>query len=211
MNKIKETGRSMIEMISVLAVIGVLSAGGLKGYTKAMHKYRVHKSITYVTDAIVEYQSFLKRPIGNYPSESATMAENAQKYELLSTCKIGTSEIAGASYQVCRFALGEVYPRFFMTTKEDGVYYTYMLYATFTKDRENACVDFLNYRWDQVVPQKFWRRGKLWLTSNHGDRVMYSAKINKLNLTDIQQACSTYCEPQAAYCSVVFDLTTLGY
>ena len=44
--KIKnQNGRSMIEMLGVLAIIGVLSVGGIAGYSKAMMKYRVNKTI----------------------------------------------------------------------------------------------------------------------------------------------------------------------
>ena len=37
-----ETGRSMTEMLGVLAVIGVLSIGGIQGYTYATNKYRAN-------------------------------------------------------------------------------------------------------------------------------------------------------------------------
>ena len=37
-----ETGRSMVEMLGVLAIIGVLSIGGIQGYTYAMNKYRAN-------------------------------------------------------------------------------------------------------------------------------------------------------------------------
>ncbi len=38
--KCNETGRSMIEMLGVLAIVGILSAGGIAGYGKAMYNYR---------------------------------------------------------------------------------------------------------------------------------------------------------------------------
>ncbi len=44
-----ETGRSMIEMLGVLAIIGVLSVGGIAGYSKAMMKYRINKTIEQIT------------------------------------------------------------------------------------------------------------------------------------------------------------------
>jgi len=44
-----ESGRSMIEMLGVLAIIGVLSVGGIAGYSKAMQKYRINKSIEQIT------------------------------------------------------------------------------------------------------------------------------------------------------------------
>lgn len=39
-SKINEFGRSMIEMLGVLAIIGVLSVGAIAGYQKAMMKYK---------------------------------------------------------------------------------------------------------------------------------------------------------------------------
>ena len=38
-------GRSMIEMLGVLAIIGVLSVGGIAGYSKAMEKFKLNKAI----------------------------------------------------------------------------------------------------------------------------------------------------------------------
>ena len=39
-------GRSMIEMLGVLAIIAVLSVGGIAGYSKAMEKFKVNKLIS---------------------------------------------------------------------------------------------------------------------------------------------------------------------
>ena len=38
-------GRSMVEMLGVLAIIGVLSVGAIAGYSKAMMKYKLNKHI----------------------------------------------------------------------------------------------------------------------------------------------------------------------
>ncbi len=65
-----ESGRSMVEMLGVLAIIGVLSVGGIAGYTTAMRSHRTNEivnacSLLYVvgntkneSDAI-EYQTVL--------------------------------------------------------------------------------------------------------------------------------------------------------
>lgn len=45
MKLFNESGRSMIEMLGVLAVIGVLSVTGLYGYTLAMRKHKVNEII----------------------------------------------------------------------------------------------------------------------------------------------------------------------
>ncbi|MBR6327244.1 MAG: hypothetical protein IKR60_00005 [Alphaproteobacteria bacterium] len=42
-------GRSMVEMLGVLAIIGVLSAGGLAGYSKAMFKHKLNSTMDQIT------------------------------------------------------------------------------------------------------------------------------------------------------------------
>ena len=53
-----EDGRSMIEMLGVLAIIGVLSVGGIAGYSKAMHRYKVNKTIEQITYMAGSIRSF---------------------------------------------------------------------------------------------------------------------------------------------------------
>ena len=45
----KEQGRSMVEMLGVLAIIGVLSVGAIAGYSKAMMKYKLNKQAEGLT------------------------------------------------------------------------------------------------------------------------------------------------------------------
>ena len=49
---ISQLGRSMIEMLGVLAIIGVLSVGGIAGYSKAMTKFKTNKTIAEVTTVV---------------------------------------------------------------------------------------------------------------------------------------------------------------
>ena len=45
-----QLGRSMIEMLGVLAIIGVLSVGGIAGYSKAMVKFKINKTASQVAE-----------------------------------------------------------------------------------------------------------------------------------------------------------------
>ena len=45
----EQSGRSMVEMLGVLAIIGVLSVGGIAGYSKAMTKFKINKSMDQVS------------------------------------------------------------------------------------------------------------------------------------------------------------------
>ena len=62
--KFNELGRSMVEMLGVLAIIGVLSVGAIAGYSKAMTKYKLNKQaeqFTQLFSTILPYDSALGR------------------------------------------------------------------------------------------------------------------------------------------------------
>ena len=50
-------GRSMIEMLGVLAIIGVLSVGGIAGYSKAMEKFKINKTIQQIAEITTNIQT----------------------------------------------------------------------------------------------------------------------------------------------------------
>ena len=49
LSRTEQTGRSMVEMLGVLAIIGVLSVGGISGYSKAMSKFKLTKIQDQIT------------------------------------------------------------------------------------------------------------------------------------------------------------------
>lgn len=52
-----EKGRSMIEMLGVLAIVGVLSVGGIKGYSKAMTKLKADKVISQMNETVLNIRT----------------------------------------------------------------------------------------------------------------------------------------------------------
>ena len=57
-------GRSMVEMLGVLAIIGVLSVGAIAGYSKAMMKYKLNKlasEYNYIIASLLEHSADLKK------------------------------------------------------------------------------------------------------------------------------------------------------
>lgn len=52
MRKSPQTGRSMIEMLGVLAIIGVLSVGGIAGFSKAMLKYKINSTVNQISHTV---------------------------------------------------------------------------------------------------------------------------------------------------------------
>lgn len=55
-----QSSRSMIEMLGVLAIIGVLSVGGIAGYSKAMERYRVNETINQISYIVQNTRDLFK-------------------------------------------------------------------------------------------------------------------------------------------------------
>ncbi len=60
-----QSGRSMVEMLGVLAIIGVLSIGGIAGYSLAMQKYRTNQAIEAIQLLMTEIRTMFSGQ-GNY-------------------------------------------------------------------------------------------------------------------------------------------------
>ena len=57
MTNLNQNGRSMIEMLGVLAIIGVLSVGGIAGYSKAMMKFKTNKTIDQISMTVTNIRT----------------------------------------------------------------------------------------------------------------------------------------------------------
>ncbi len=71
--KNNENGRSMVEMLGVLAIIGVLSAGGLAGYSKAMFKHKMNSTLDQLTMLVTNIRTMYGTQ-DNYDGLSASQA-----------------------------------------------------------------------------------------------------------------------------------------
>ena len=76
-SRVVQCGRSMIEMLGVLAIIAVLSVGGIAGYSKAMTQFKVNKIIAETNQLItIAHEYTLKDKsfsISPYVSENERM------------------------------------------------------------------------------------------------------------------------------------------
>ena len=81
LNKNNQQGRSMVEMLGVLAIIGVLSVGGISGYSKAMAKFKLTKAQDQISMLLMNIRTaFATSP--NYNGLSVT---NAIAYNIVPT------------------------------------------------------------------------------------------------------------------------------
>ena len=82
-----ESGRSMIEMLGVLAIIGVLSVGGIAGYSKAMNKFKTNK----VADNVSMLVANIKTLYAQQNTYTGLDNENAVKLGVVPE-ELGTDE-----------------------------------------------------------------------------------------------------------------------
>jgi len=77
--KNNQNGRSMVEMLGVLAIIAVISAGSLAGYSKAMRRYRLNEMISQTAQMVVNIRAFY----GNQDSYESFTDETAVQYNIV--------------------------------------------------------------------------------------------------------------------------------
>lgn len=66
-----QSGRSMIEMLGVLAIIGVLSVGGIAGYSKAIEMWKIDKIVnefSYLLAGLMEHSEQLTKMSNQNPA-----------------------------------------------------------------------------------------------------------------------------------------------
>ena len=80
--KFNELGRSMVEMLGVLAIIGVLSVGAIAGYSKAMMKYKLNKQAESL-NLLINYSLQTLSTLGPKQDESIDHAETMYKLGLI--------------------------------------------------------------------------------------------------------------------------------
>ncbi|MCQ2735407.1 MAG: hypothetical protein MJ212_05625, partial [Alphaproteobacteria bacterium] len=152
--KINQAGRSMIEMLGVLAIIGVLSVGGISGYTEAMRKYKMTKTIEIFRASLFRLMELdqIKNGGGEeiYGDVDLYVAVGLLPEEI---CDKNYVDVRGNTGDSCQLPVGEISMDFALGYDRDrsmhGDYY-----IRFTDgNKEKNCVDFLSYHWEKITPK----------------------------------------------------------
>ena len=146
-----QQGRSMIEMLGVLAIIGVLSVGGLVGYSKAMERYRVNETINQISHIVQNTRDLFKTQPNLYGElsfdylKSMYNTSNANR-TLDNKAKIFPTSIVKNSYKnlwggnIFFYADG----RF---TEDDGKAFILEFYDI----PQEACIELATYDWQSSL------------------------------------------------------------
>ena len=195
-------GRSMIEMLGVLAIIAVLSVGGIAGYSKAMEKFKINKMIdeySYLINGILEHIDNLKK----------TSAENTSLTTVVSdmnlfppTWKLGPNSNIGPRY---RDSFGNVID-IYHGNANDIVFEIYLTSLNKQSSYSTAICTSLIQNFVQPMHYNlhffwFWVSGGAF-SYYYGDNYAASKRklIKDLTVVEIQQICQT-CRPSQS-CSI---------
>ncbi len=136
----RQSGRSMIEMLGVLAIIGVLSVGGIAGYSKAMMKYRINKTIEQITLIAGNIRTFFA-PQKSYDGLIA-YDENKGGYYVIKKAKLVPEEMWEDGKDNPQNVWGD---DFFITTYSANAF-TFQIYGI----PQEACIEILSQDWSDL-------------------------------------------------------------
>ena len=200
-------GRSMVEMLGVLAIIGVLSVGAIAGYGKAMFKYKLNKQteqLNQVIGAIVRYKSSLLLN----PNPANAPASDYQLVPMLKKLGEIPKEMHTSDNRFIKDAFETeyyIYNRNF--DKENVTLRTLDLGRTDTSFQVCKNLYLIAKEWHQelslifVVAYKgdtFSSKG-CYLGDNKQSSITCNKRIKDMKLTDLDDICRTAAEEQGHY------------
>ncbi|MBR3501748.1 MAG: hypothetical protein IKO06_02455 [Alphaproteobacteria bacterium] len=142
--KIKnQNGRSMIEMLGVLAIIGVLSVGGIAGYSKAMMKYRINKTIEQITLIAGNVRTFFA-PQKNYKGLSSGTDEGKA---IIQKAKLVPDEMWNEDKTAMENAFGAKVGLSNTTKAKSGDAQAFIISYRIPIEMQEVCIELLSYDW----------------------------------------------------------------
>ena len=143
----QETGRSMVEMLGVLAIIGVLSVGGIAGYSKAMFKYKLNQTLdvlSHVFSRLVEIDGL------NMNGTKITGPAGIVKYGIMPDCEV--KDI------LCQLPLNnaQLTLQFYGTPDIGNIGYIEIPISGNERTRIETCSAILSANLHEIYPDDWW-------------------------------------------------------
>ncbi len=136
-------GRSMIEMLGVLAIIGVLSVGGIAGYSKAMTKFKINKTIDQISQISANVRT-LYASQENYEGLNDTVVQKA---------KLAPDDVfidgGSGSYMINPFGGSMDIGKLRYEGDPSGDSYVNYFQIRYDSIPEDACIELLTQDWGQ--------------------------------------------------------------
>ena len=144
-----QSGRSMVEMLGVLAIIGVLSVGAITGYSKAMMKYKLNKQ----TEQIGSILDYINIHLDDFKRSKTTISTNM--IPTLTKLDVIPKEMVRGNRDDAIFDVFGTAIDFLNYTIGDGKYY-FEFRLFINKGQKESCMNLFNIAKAH--------RGQLWRT-----------------------------------------------
>ena len=183
-------GRSIVEMLGVLAIVGVLSAGAMAGYSKAMFRHRVNQTIDIFSQVLQRFSELEQKGWGKdifIGREGGGSSVDLVKYGLLDTCQETTLPIDNTE-TTCRLPIGYLW----MDFSGGGSSVIGWFEIGFTDSK--SCVAFASAGWENVMQPDLWEPTGFVMV---GNKFAYHGQ--KLSMEDIVEQCKR-CD-NTGYCN----------
>ena len=173
----EDSGRSMVEMLGVLAIIGVLSAGALKGYSAAMFKYKMNQTIDEATKIFQRFEELNQKDWGG-PVYEINTYEGEDYY--ISPVDVGLLEKCNSDGDGgCRLPMGSVV--FSLFDDPEGTDYGcrakgHMAVFSFNFTDAKSCAAFASVHWEQILPVEWW--------NPYGGIGIADSSLNPININE---------------------------
>ena len=188
-------GRSMVEMLGVLAIIGVLSVGAIAGYSKAMMKYKLNKQ----TEQIGSILDYVNMHLDDFKRSKTTTAGHL--IPILTKLDVIPKEMIRGNRDDAIFdVFGTTISLSNYTVGDGDYYFEFILYIN--KGQKESCMNLFNIA--KAKREQLWRT-KFQTTKGEGssseansawgDAYCVSGRkcLKDLTLTEMEDYCNV-CE-----------------
>ena len=211
--KSASTGRSMVEMLGVLAIIGVLSVGAIAGYSKAMMKYKLNKQteqINQLIGTIIRYKSSLMinpdsadAPTSDYQLVPLLKKLGEIPKEMYTSPDYFIKDSFATGYYIYNRNndKGVVSLRTYNLERNESSFQTCKNLYLIAKEwhKEISAISTIAYKGDEYGEKA------CYLGDNKQSGITCNKRIKDLKLTDLDDICRTAADEQGHY-SIEIDI-----
>ncbi|MBP3687391.1 MAG: type II secretion system protein [Alphaproteobacteria bacterium] len=194
-----ELGRSMIEMLGVLAIVGVLSIGGISAFQKAMNKHKINQvteELSLFINELLRYSADWQRMLVNNGATIMTLSSELDYFVPAKWKRVGTMVYDGMGNRIAVRLHKQVVGRRPML----GIIYVFYLSGVDKAkvDLCMACFDRIRSYADSLGGMMTWRRvsdkpGKgLWVYGNAYCDGKTKKCLKDLTLKEMREMCSIF-------------------
>lgn len=209
--KNNECGRSMIEMLGVLAIVGILSASGIAEFSKAMSKYKFDRSLATYTMFIQDVMKYQKT--WNRAYYTQFKSPGAQYFIIDHIVKFGLKPESWTRIDNKHFMDESKCMHVIDARGNNHIEFQYSLSflpSVYYGERSRRCVKIVS---DIIKPLEnlyylqFWKGGMKFGPDLYGKLYCTKGKVclTDLTLSEIYDHC-TFCLKQNSTCGIVYSL-----